>query len=154
MQNITYMELVGFLFPIVVGIISAFIGRLMKDHDKHGEKIENIEKSYVKKEEFEQKQENLKKEIDAEIREEVTCIKNDISSMKKTFREDNNKTVEALDELKEEMKKVQLNYVNNDAFYKENLKLSQKMDKMMDMLIDVKVDSKIKTEIKNEKQRI
>ena len=45
MENKTYVDIVLFAFPVVSGILGFFIKRLMSNHDKHGEKIIDIEKN-------------------------------------------------------------------------------------------------------------
>lgn len=55
MINKTYVDIVLFAFPFVVGAAGFFIKRLMNNYDKQGEKIIDIEKNYVKKEELEKK---------------------------------------------------------------------------------------------------
>ncbi|EJU21689.1 hypothetical protein HMPREF1143_1387 [Peptoanaerobacter stomatis] len=138
MENKTYVDLVLIAFPVTIGIVSFFIKRLMSNHDKHGEKIIDIEKNYVKKEELEKKQKELKSELQNIVKEQITDVKDDIRQLKSEFSDSNNKTLKAVESLSKEVNEIKINYISKDDFLKQNTLLSNKMDKLMDMMYEEK----------------
>lgn len=138
MDNKLYIDLVMIAFPIATGIVSYFIKRIMSNHDKHGEKIIEIEKNYVKKDELEKKQKELKDDINIDIKEQISNIKDDIKSLKCEFNDTNNKTLKAVENLSREVNDIKVNYISKDDFFKQNAALSSKMDKLMDMIVEEK----------------
>lgn len=136
MENEIYLTIIGFISPVALGIIGFFIKRLTSNHDKHGEKIVDIEKNYVKKEELEKREKDLKNELQEIIKERVNSVKEDIKAMKQEFNENNNKTLEAVSSLAKQVNDIQLNYISKEDFLRQNLTLSTKIDKLTEMLIE------------------
>lgn len=134
MENKTYVDLVLIAFPVVSGILSFFIKRLMSNHDRHGEKIVEIEKNYVKKEELEKKQKELKSELQNIVKEQITDVKDDIRQLKSEFSDSNNKTLKAVESLSKEVNDIKINYIDKNEFIRQNATLSSKIDKLMDMM--------------------
>ena len=136
MINKTYVDIVLFAFPFVVGAAGFFIKRLMNNYDKQGEKIIDIEKNYVKKEELEKKQKELKNELHSIVKEQITDVKDDIRQLKTEFGENNNKTLKAVESLSKEVNDIKINYIDKNEFIRQNAALSNKMDKLMDMMTE------------------
>ena len=136
MINKTYVDIVLFAFPFVVGAAGFFIKRLMNNYDKQGEKIIDIEKNYVKKEELEKKQKELKSELHNIVKEQITDVKDDIRQLKTEFGENNNKTLKAVESLSKEVNDIKINYIDKNEFIRQNAALSNKMDKLMDMMTE------------------
>lgn len=138
MQESIYLKLFGVITPFVIGFIIYFLKDTMNSHKRHGEKIIDIEKNYVKKEELEKKQESLKKEITEYVKEQVKDVKDDIKNLKDVVDENNSKTALSIEKLSEKVSDIQLNYISKEDFLKQNTALSCKMDKLMDMLVEEK----------------
>lgn len=136
MENKAYVDIVFIAFPVVVGIVSFFIKRLMNNHDRHGEKIMDIEKNYVKKEELEKKHKELKNELQSIVKEQITDVKDDIRQLKTEFGENNNKTLKAVESLSKEVNEIKINYIDKNEFIRQNATLSSKIDKLMDMMTE------------------
>ena len=136
MINKTYVDIVLFAFPFVVGVAGFFIKRLMNNYDKQGEKIIDIEKNYVKKEEHEKKQKELKSELHSIVKEQITDVKDDIRQLKTEFGENNNKTLKAVESLSKEVNDIKINYIDKNEFIRQNATLSSKIDKLMDMMTE------------------
>nr|DAS80742.1 MAG TPA: hypothetical protein [Caudoviricetes sp.] len=136
MINKTYVDIVLFAFPFVVGAAGFFIKRLMNNYDKQGEKIIDIEKNYVKKEELEKKHKELKNELQSIVKEQITDVKDDIRQLKTEFGENNNKTLKAVESLSREINDIKINYIDKNEFIRQNAALSNKMDKLMDMMTE------------------
>lgn len=136
MINKTYVDIVLFAFPFVVGAAGFFIKRLMNNYDKQGEKIIDIEKNYVKKEELEKKQKELKNELHSIVKEQITDVKDDIRQLKTEFGENNNKTLKAVESLSKEVNEIKINYIDKNEFIRQNATLSSKIDKLMDMMTE------------------
>ena len=136
MINKTYVDIVLFAFPFVVGAAGFFIKRLMNNYDKQGEKIIDIEKNYVKKEELEKKHKELKNELQSIVKEQITDVKDDIRQLKTEFGENNNKTLKAVESLSKEVNDIKINYIDKNEFIRQNAALSNKMDKLMDMMAE------------------
>ena len=136
MINKTYVDIVLFAFPFVVGAAGFFIKRLMNNYDKQGEKIIDIEKNYVKKEELEKKHKELKNELQSIVKEQITDVKDDIRQLKTEFGENNNKTLKAVESLSKEVNDIKINYIDKNEFIRQNAALSNKMDKLMDMMTE------------------
>ena len=136
MINKTYVDIVLFAFPFVVGAAGFFIKRLMNNYDKQGEKIIDIEKNYVKKEELEKKHKELKNELQSIVKEQITDVKDDIRQLKTEFGENNNKTLKAVESLSKEVNDIKINYIDKNEFIRQNATLSNKMDKLMDMMTE------------------
>ena len=136
MINKTYVDIVLFAFPFVVGAAGFFIKRLMNNYDKQGEKIIDIEKNYVKKEELEKKQKELKNELHSIVKEQITDVKDDIRQLKTEFGENNNKTLKAVESLSKEVNDIKINYIDKNEFIRQNATLSSKIDKLMDMMTE------------------
>ena len=96
-QVIIKIMMVAFSFGL--GIISFFLKRLMSNHDKNSDKIIDIEKNYVKKEELERREKELKAELRSLVKDSIGDVKEDIKNMKEEFSESNNKTLKAVDSL-------------------------------------------------------
>jgi len=127
MINKTYVDIVLFAFPFVVGAAGFFIKRLMNNYDKQGEKIIDIEKNYVKKEELEKKQKELKSELHSIVKEQITDVKDDIRQLKTEFGENNNKTLKAVESLSKEVNDIKINYIDKNEFIRQNATLSSKI---------------------------
>ncbi|EJU21183.1 hypothetical protein HMPREF1143_1991 [Peptoanaerobacter stomatis] len=138
MENKTYVDLVLIAFPVVSGILIFFIKRLMNNHDRHGEKIVEIEKNYVKKEELEKKQKELKNELQSIVKEQITDVKDDIRQLKSEFSDSNNKTLKAVESLSKEVNDIKINYIDKNEFVRQNTALSTKLDKILDMIVEEK----------------
>lgn len=138
MDNKVYVDIVLFAFPIATGIVSYFIKRIMNNHDKHGDKIIEIEKNYVKKDELEKKQKELKDDINIDIKEQISNIKDDIKALKCEFNDTNNKTLKAVENLSREVNDIKINYIDKNEFVRQNTALSIKLDKIMDMIVEEK----------------
>ena len=136
MINKTQVDIVLFAFPFVVGAAGFFIKRLMNNYDKQGEKIIDIEKNYVKKEELEKKHKELKNELQSIVKEQITDVKDDIRQLKTEFGENNNKTLKAVESLSKEVNDIKINYIDKNEFIRQNATLSNKMDKLMDMMTE------------------
>lgn len=136
MINKTYVDIVLFAFPFVVGAAGFFIKRLMNNYDKQGEKIIEIEKNYVKKEELEKKHKELKNELQSIVKEQITDVKDDIRQLKTEFGENNNKTLKAVESLSKEVNEIKINYIDKNEFIRQNATLSSKIDKLMDMMTE------------------
>lgn len=136
MINKTYVDIVLFAFPFVVGAAGFFIKRLMNNYDKQGEKIIDIEKNYVKKEELEKKQKELKSELHSIVKEQITDVKDDIRQLKTEFGENNNKTLKAVESLSKEVNEIKINYIDKNEFIRQNATLSSKIDKLMDIMTE------------------
>lgn len=136
MINKTYVDIVLFAFPFVVGAAGFFIKRLMNNYDKQGEKIIDIEKNYVKKEELEKKHKELKNELQSIVKEQITDVKDDIRQLKTEFGENNNKTLKAVESLSKEVNEIKINYIDKNEFIRQNATLSSKIDKLMDMMTE------------------
>lgn len=136
MINKTYVDIVLFAFPFVVGAAGFFIKRLMNNYDKQGEKIIDIEKNYVKKEELEKKHKELKNELQSIVKEQITDVKDDIRQLKTEFGENNNKTLKAVESLSKEVNDIKINYIDKNEFIRQNATLSSKIDKLMDMMTE------------------
>ena len=136
MINKTYVDIVLFAFPFVVGAAGFFIKRLMNNYDKQGDKIIDIEKNYVKKEELEKKHKELKNELQSIVKEQITDVKDDIRQLKTEFGENNNKTLKAVESLSKEVNDIKINYIDKNEFIRQNAALSNKMDKLMDMMTE------------------
>lgn len=128
--------IISFVYPLVMGGLGFFISRLMKEHDKQGEKIGEIEKTYLKKESYEAKEKELKAEINEDIKEQSACLKDDIKTLKSEFNTANDKTAKSIEALTKNVQDIQLNYINKEEFFRQNLALSDKIDKLTDMLIE------------------
>lgn len=142
MENQIYLKIIGALSPFIFGIIGYFIKKMMNSHDRHTEKINDIEKNYVKKEELDLKEKDLKKEIKESTEDKIRYVKEDIEEVKKLADSTSEKTMNAINELKEEIKKVQLEYINKEDFFQTTAKLSSQMEKLTDMFIEIKQSSK------------
>ena len=136
MINKTYVDIVLFAFTFVVGAAGFFIKRLMNNYDKQGEKIIDIEKNYVKKEELEKKHKELKNELQSIVKEQITDVKDDIRQLKTEFGENNNKTLKAVESLSKEVNDIKINYIDKNEFIRQNATLSSKIDKLMDMMTE------------------
>ncbi|MGP1599367.1 hypothetical protein [Peptoanaerobacter stomatis] len=141
MDNKIYVEIMLIAFPAACGIAIYFIKDIMNNHKKHGEKIIDIEKNYVKKEELEQKHRELKIELNNGIKEQIGNVKDDIKEIRVEFSDSNNKTLKAVEKLSQEVNDIKVNYISKDDFLKQNTLLSNKMDKLMDMMYEEKAKS-------------
>ena len=139
-QVIIKIMMVAFSFGL--GIISFFLKRLMSNHDKNSDKIIDIEKNYVKKEELERREKELKAELRSLVKDSIGDVKEDIKNMKEEFSESNNKTLKAVDSLAKQVNDIQLNYISKDDFLRQNMSLSKKIDKLTDMFIEEKSKNK------------
>ena len=139
-QVIIKIMMVAFSFGL--GIISFFLKRLMSNHDKNSDKIIDIEKNYVKKEELERREKELKAELRSLVKDSIGDVKEDIKNMKEEFSESNNKTLKAVDSLAKQVNDIQLNYISKDDFLRQNMTLSTKIDKLTDMFIEEKSKNK------------
>lgn len=142
MEEQIYLKILGIVLPIAIGAIGYFLKRTMNSHDKHTEQIIDIEKDYVKKSELEVKQKELKCEIENTVSSQIQPIKEDIKQVKKIADKNSTDTMNAINDLKEETKKVQLGYINKEEFFTTTTKLSNQMDKLTDMIIEIKTSSK------------
>ena len=136
MENKTYVDIVLIAFPVVSGILGFFIKRLKSNNDKHGKKIIDIEKNYVKKEELEKKQKELKSELHSIVKEQITDVKDDIRQLKTEVGDNNNKTLKAVESLSKEVNDIKINYIDKNEFIRQNATLSSKIDKLMDMMTE------------------
>lgn len=136
MEEQIYLKFLSVIAPIALGIMSYFIKDAMNNHKKNTEKIIDIEKNYVKKDELDEKLRETKKEINENINMQVTNIKDDISDLKKMFHESNNKTLQAVEKLATEVNDIKLNYISKEDFLKQNATLSNKLDKLTDIVIE------------------
>ena len=114
----------------------------MSNHDKNSDKIIDIEKNYVKKEELERREKELKAELRSLVKDSIGDVKEDIKNMKEEFSESNNKTLKAVDSLAKQVNDIQLNYISKDDFLRQNMSLSKKIDKLTDMFIEEKSKNK------------
>lgn len=105
---------VGTVFTVAIGIISYFLKRTMSDIDRHGVAISDIQKNYVRRAEMEQKEKELRDD----------------------FQKNNDAILEAIQRLTDEVKDVQVNYINKDDFFKESVRTEQKVDKILDLIIE------------------
>ena len=128
MINKTYVDIVLFAFPFVVGAAGFFIKRLMNNYDKQGEKIIDIE--------LEKKHKELKNELQSIVKEQITDVKDDIRQLKTEFGENNNKTLKAVESLSKEVNDIKINYIDKNEFIRQNATLSSKIDKLMDMMTE------------------
>lgn len=142
METQVILKIVMVAFSFGLGIISFFLKRLMSNHDKNSEKIIDIEKNYVKKEELERREKELKAELRSLVKDSIGDVKEDIKNMKEEFSESNNKTLKAVDSLAKQVNDIQLNYISKDDFLRQNMTLSTKIDKLTDMFIEEKSKNK------------
>lgn len=147
MEQDIYLKLISVAAPVVIGVIIYFLKDTMNSHKKHGEKIVDIEKNYVKKEELEKKQTGLKSEITDYVREQIKDVKDDIKNLKDDMQSSNDKTAKAIDGLSSKISEFQRDYITKEDFMKQNLVLSSKIDKLMDMLIEEKTKNSYKNQI-------
>lgn len=138
MENQIYLKIISYIAPFIMTIVGYFIGGVMNEHKKNKEHITDIEKEYIKKEEFEKRQKQLRDEIENNTKLELQPLKEDIKELKVNFNTNNEKTFDLIGELKNEIKEVQINSVNKDEFFKSNASLSNKMDKLMDTIVEIK----------------
>ena len=142
METQFILKIVMVALSFGIGIISFFLKRLMSNHDKNSEKIIDLEKNYVKKEELERREKELKAELRTLVKDSIGDVKEDIKNMKEEFSESNNKTLKAVDSLAKQVNDIQLNYISKDDFLRQNMSLSKKIDKLTDMFIEEKSKNK------------
>lgn len=138
MENQIYLKIISYIAPFIMTVVGYFVGGVMSEHKKSKDQITNIEKEYIKKEEFEKRQKQLREEIDKSTKLELLPLKEDIKELKENFNINNNKIYTSIEELRKEIKDVQINSVNNDEFFKSNAGISNKIDKLIDMIVEIK----------------
>lgn len=142
METQVILKIVMVAFSFGLGIISFFLKRLMSNHDKNSEKIIDIEKNYVKKEELERREKELKAELRTLVKDSIGDVKEDIKNMKEEFGESNNKTLKAVDSLAKQVSNIQLNYISKDDFLTQNINLASKIDKLYEMMYEERTKNK------------
>jgi hypothetical protein len=105
---------IGAVLSIVIGVVSYFLKRTMTDIDRHGTAISDIQKNYVKREELDEREKEIRKDIKQETGSVVAAIK----------------------DLAKEVKGVQVNYISKDDFFKENVRIEKKIDRIMDLILE------------------
>ncbi len=105
---------IGAVLSIIIGVVSFFLKRTMTDIDRHGIAISDIQKNYVKREELDDRE----KEIRNDIKQETSAV------------------VTAIQDLAKEIKGVQVNYISKDDFFKENVRIEKKIDRIMDLILE------------------
>lgn len=105
---------IGAVLSVIIGVVSFFLKRTMTDIDRHGASISDIQKNYVKREELDERE----KEIRAD------------------FEKSNNAILNAIEKLTQEVKSVQVNYINKDDFFKESVRTEKKVDKILDLIME------------------